>query len=96
MPDQRNSGYLRIYYDYVPDANAPVINRATELLQQKRYSEALPLLRSVQGDSRSWNALGVALWYTGDHEAALNYFRIAAQQGNADAKRNIEMLNKRM
>ena len=96
LPDQRNSGYLRIYYDYVPDANAPVINRATELLQQKRYSEALPLLRSVQGDSRSWNALGVALWYTGDHAAAQNYFKIAAQQGNADAKRNMEMLNKRM
>lgn len=94
LPDQRNSGYLRIYYDYVPDANAPVINRATELLQQKRYSEALPLLRSVQGDSRSWNALGVALWYTGDHAAAQNYFKIAAQQGNADAKQNLKALTK--
>lgn len=94
LPDQRNSGYLRIYYDYVPDANAPVINRATELLQQKRYSEALPLLRSVQGDSRSWNALGVALWQTGDHAAAQNYFKIAAQQGNADAKQNLKALTK--
>jgi tetratricopeptide (TPR) repeat protein len=94
LPDQRNSGYLRIYYDYVPDANAPVINRATELLQQKRYSEALPLLRSVQGDSRSWNALGVALWHTGDHAAAQNYFKIAAQQGNADAKQNLKALTK--
>lgn len=94
LPDQRNSGYLRIYYDYVPDANAPVINRATELLQQKRYSEALPLLRSVQGDSRSWNALGVALWHTGDHAAAQNYFKIAAQQGNADAKKNLKALTK--
>ena len=94
LPDQRNSGYLRIYYDYVPDANAPVINRATELLQQKRYDEALPLLRSVQGDPRSWNAIGVALWNTGDHAAALNFFRIAAQQGNADAKQNLKELTK--
>ena len=88
LPDQRNSGYLRIYYDYVPDANAPVINRAIELVHQKRYDEALPLLRSMQGDARSWNALGVALWETGDHAAALNYFKIAAQQGNADAQSN--------
>ena len=94
LPDQRNSGYLRIYYDYVPDANAPVINRATELLQQRRYDEALPLLRSVQGDPRSWNALGVALWHTGSPSAATNYFRIAAQQGNADAKHNLKEMEK--
>ena len=94
LPDQRNSGYLRIYYDYVPDANAPVINRAIELVHQKRYDEALPLLRSMQGDARSWNALGVVLWETGDHAAALNYFKIAAQQGNADAQSNLEKLKK--
>ena len=94
LPDQRNSGYLRIYFDYVPDANAPVINRATELLQQKRYDEALPLLRSVQGDPRAWNALGVALWHKGEPAAAINYFRIAAQQGNADAKHNLKEMEK--
>lgn len=94
LPDQRNSGYLRIYFDYVPDANAPVINRATEFLQQKRYDEALPLLRSVQGDPRSWNALGVALWHKGEPAAAINYFRLAAQQGIADAKRNLQELEK--
>ena len=94
LPDQRNSGYLRIYFDYVPDANAPVINRATELLQQKRYDEALPLLRSVQGDPRAWNALGVTLWHKGEPAAAINYFRIAAQQGNADAKHNLKEMEK--
>ena len=94
LPDQRNSGYLHIYYDYVPDTKAATINRATQLLQQERYDEALTILRSVQSDPRSWNALGVALWQTGDHAAALNYFKIAAQQGNADAQRNLKELNK--
>ena len=94
LADQRNSGYVRIYWNYVPDTVAHTINQATQLIQQKQYEEALPLLRSVQGDPRSWNALAVALWYTGDKEAALNYFRLAAQQGNADAQKNLKQLTR--
>lgn len=94
LADQRNSGYLRIYFDYVPDTAAKTINQATQLIQQKRYEEALPLLRSVQGDARSWNALAVALWNTGAKDAALNYFRLAAQQGNADAQENLRKLTR--
>ena len=36
LADQRNSGYLRIYYDYVPDTAAATINRATELINRSR------------------------------------------------------------
>ena len=92
LADQRNSGYIRIYYDYVPDAAAATINRASELMQQERYAEALPLLQSQKNDPRSWNALGVALWHTGDKDAALDLFRRAAQQGNADARENLKQL----
>lgn len=94
LADQRNSGYLRIYYDYVPDTAAATINQAIQLLQQEHYTEALAQLRTVQNDPRSWNALGVALWHTGAHETALNYFRLAAQQGNSDARENLRLLTK--
>ena len=94
LADQRNSGYLRIYYDYVPDTAAATINQASQLLQQERYNEALTLLQGVKNDPRAWNALGVALWHTGNRSAALDSFRQAAQQGNADARENLRMLNK--
>ena len=94
LADQRNSGYLRIYYDYVPDTAAATINQASQLLQQERYAEALSLLQSVKDDPRAWNALGVALWNTGSRDAALDFFRRAAQQGNADAKENLRQLTR--
>lgn len=94
LADQRNSGYIRIYYDYVPDTKAATINQASQLLQQERYQEALTLLQSVKNDPRGWNALGVALWQTGDVNGATEYFRRAAQQGNADAKENLRQLTR--
>lgn len=94
LADQRNSGYIRIYYDYVPDAAAATINQASQLMQQERYAEALPMLQSQKNDPRAWNALAVALWHTGDQDAALDYFRRAAQQGNADARENLKQLAK--
>ena len=94
LPDQRNSGYLRIYFDRVPDANADAINRAVRLMQQQRWEEALPILNNVRVDERSWNALGVTLFQTGQREQALDYFRRAAAKGNADAQRNAEQLQR--
>ena len=94
LADQRNSGYIRIYYDYVPDAAAAAINQASQLMQQERYAEALTLLQGVKNDPRGWNALGVALWHTGDVNGATEYFRRAAQQGNADAKENLRQLTR--
>ena len=92
LADQRNSGYLRIYYDYVPDKAAAIINEASQLLQQEKYSEALSKLQAVKTDSRAQNALGVALYMTGNEEEALQCFRRAAQSGNADALKNLEQL----
>ena len=50
LQDQRNSGYLRIYYDYVPDTAAATINAASELLRQDKATEALAQLRTVQAE----------------------------------------------
>ncbi len=92
LSDQRNSGYLRIYYDYVPDKAAAAINQASELLKQEKYTEALELLQTVRADRRAQNALGVALYMTGRTDEAIDCFRRAAGDGNEDARKNLEQL----
>ena len=92
LKDQRNSGYIRIYYDYVPDKAAATINEASQLLAAGRYQDALSKLNTVRHDERAQNALGVALWQTDQKEEALRCFRRAADNGNADAKENLRQL----
>ena len=95
LKDQRNSGYIRIYYDYVPDKAAATINEASELLTTDCgdcHREALRLLQTVRNDERAQNALGTALWLCGHKEEALDCFRRAAANGNADAVRNLNAL----
>ena len=92
LADQRNSGYLRIFFDRVPDRQAEQINAASALIQEERYEEALAILNKVRDDSRAWNALAVSLYMTGHKDEALGYFRQAASQGNADAAANLQRL----
>jgi len=93
--DQRNSGYVRIYYDYVPDKAAQVINEASKLLTtdcSDCHHKALRLLQTVRDDERALNALGVAYWLCGQKQEAIEYFRRAASNGNEDAKENLKKL----
>ena len=95
LSDQRNSGYVRIYYDYVPDEAAKVINEASQLLGtdcSDCHHEALRQLLTVRHDERAQNALGVAYWLCGQQQEALDCFRHAAAQGNADAAENLRQL----
>ena len=95
--DQRNSGYIRIYYDYVPDKAAKVINEASELLTNDCsdcHHEALRLLLTVRDDERALNALAVAYWLCGKQQEAIDCFRRAAANGNADAEENLRQLEK--
>lgn len=97
LNEQRNAGYIRIYYDYVPDNAAKTINEANELLTtdcDDCHQEALRLLQTVRNDERAQNALGVALWLCGQQDEALDCFRRAAAAGNKDAKTNLENLLK--
>ena len=96
LKDQRNSGYIRIYYDYVPDKAAATINEASELLTTDCgdcHREALRLLQTVRNDERAQNALATALWLCGQKDEALECFRRAAAQGNADAQENLRRLD---
>ena len=92
LPDQRNSGYLRIYFDRVPDRDAETINRSSQQLEQEKYQEACDMLSGVREDPRSWNALACALWNINRHDDAISYFRRAADNGNADAKENLKRI----
>ena len=89
LADQRNSGYMRIYYDFKPDTAAEVINRATRLLWQGRNDEALSLLLTVEADERAQNALGVACFLTGRRTEAISRLRRAVGHGNAEAHENL-------
>ena len=95
LSDQRNSGYIRIYYDYVPDKAAATINEANELLTSDCsdcHHKALELLLTVRHDERAQNALGVAYWLCGQPDEALDCFRRAAANGNKDAQENLRQL----
>ena len=99
LRDQRNSGYIRVYYDYVPDTAAKVINEASELLATDCgdcHREALRLLLTVRHDERSLNALGTAYWLCGQKQEALDCYRQAAARGNADAQENLRRLEEVM
>lgn len=95
LVDQRNSGYIRIYYDYVPDENAAVINRAIDMMASDPNA-ALKLLRTVESDVRSWNAIGAALCRIEKYEEALPYFDRAAERGDSQARQNAVELRKMM
>ena len=103
--NQRNSGYIRIYYD-VTDDEARIINKAIRAMQDGDNALALEMLRVVKKDPRSWNSLGVALWLNGEHaedEAekqqmrgeAIEWFRRAAERGDKEAQRNLEGLGEK-
>lgn len=92
LKDQRNSGYVRIYYDYVPDNTAKTINQAVDLMKAEKYADALSLLEPVAYDKRALSPLGVAYYMTGNEQKGLEFMRRAAADGNENARRNLEQL----
>ena len=89
LAEQRNSGYVRIYYDYVPDARAKAINDASNLLNAGRYDEALDVLQAVSDDPRAANTLGAVLYNLGRLDEAAAAWQQGADAGNADAALNL-------
>ncbi len=92
LPDERNAGYVRIYWDYVPDNNAKVINQAADLLKQEQWQQALNTLQSVKSDERAQNVLAVALYMTGNEKEAMRIWQRRAAMGDADAAANLRQL----
>lgn len=94
LTDQRNSGYIRIYYDYVPDENARQINAAITALSEGRSADALALLEPVKDDVRAANALAVALWQEGRQGDALTLLRSRAAAGDTSVLPNLEAMER--
>ena len=92
LQDQRNSGYLRIYYDHAPDQGAQEINAAIDLMASGDYAGALKALETKRDDPRSGNAYAIALFYNGREAEALEILREAAAAGDESASRNLKQL----
>ncbi|MBP5483697.1 MAG: DUF3575 domain-containing protein [Bacteroidales bacterium] len=105
LADQRNSGYIRVYYNNAPDpVTEDYNNKVLPLLKAKRYHDAVRALnanpamkeRALQ-DAEAANAYGIALYFTAldskDGEAekeAIELIKTAAKNGSVEAKQNLE------
>jgi len=92
--DQRNSGYMRVYYTSEPDYNAIKINQAQGMIAEGDFDGAVSLLRPIREDKRCLNTLATAYYRLGDKATALDLFKQAAAMGDkvdrtAAAARNI-------
>jgi len=64
---------------------------------QDKYQEAYDILSMprVQADHRSWNALGCCHYMLGREDEGIRWFHKADQDGNADARKNLEQLEEK-
>lgn len=92
LADQRNSGYMHIHYEYLPDEGAPVINRAIELIRNGQHAEGLKLLSTVEHDDRSLNAIGNAYYMAGEKEKAIAVLTRAKAKGDKQAEANLKQI----
>ena len=105
LADQRNSGYIRVYYGNKPDSVTARWNGAvTDLLKAKRYREAVQmmeadpvLLSRVEADPEAANAYGIALYFTAldNHDTqaearAIELLKKAARDGSVAARENLK------
>ena len=105
LEDQRNSGYLRMYYANYPDAATDRLNtEVMPLLKAKRYAEARTLMESdpdmmarVKADAEALNCYGIACYFTAldehdeDAEArAFDMVQEAARKGSEAAAVNLD------
>lgn len=104
LEDQRNAGYIRVYYGAAPDPATETFNHEVmDLLKAKRYQEVVAkvesdpkLMACTLSDAEAMNAYGVALYFTAldkkdtDQEIrALELMRRAAQLGSSAARENL-------
>lgn len=91
FPQLRLAGYVRVYYESVPDTAAVVLNRAVFLARAGKYAEALEAAVSVS-DPRADNLIGVCYMMTGDTESARCCFERSAQSGSVAGADNLRQL----
>jgi len=72
------------------------LNSAAADIEGGNNRAAIDRLNRIESDPRAWNNLGVAYVRLGDTAKAMEYFQRAAEQGDMDAKHNLEELEKTM
>jgi len=108
LADQRNAGYIRVYYGDAPDPVTGKYNKdVMALLKAKRYAEAVSLIeadpalkeRTLQ-DAEAANAYGIALWFTAldnkdtaKEREAQKIVEHAAAMGAETARHNLDGMN---
>lgn len=85
----RNSGYIRIYFDYVPDRNALMVNQAIDLMEAGKVEEALQILEVIRDDDRSRPARASALMRLGRVEEGVAVLKEAAADGDTIAREHL-------
>lgn len=105
LRDQRNSGYIRIYYSNLPDEPTQKWNGAVmELLKGKNYAQAVrmveddpALMARVKADAEAANAYGIALYFTAldnkdeaAEQRAIGLLEKASRLGSAAARHNLK------
>ena len=103
--DQRNSGYIRVYYEDAPDSATEKLNGPVmDLLNKKRYHDAVraieadkAVLERMKADAEAMNAYGVALYFTAldnkderREQEAVGLLEKAARAGSHAALQNLE------
>ena len=86
LQEQRNSGYIRIYFDYVPDEGARAINDAISVFENGNVESALEKLEGLRGDSRSDQAYAAALLKSGREAEAVEVLEAAVERGDEGCK----------
>lgn len=81
---------VRLY----PDSEIAIMNSAAADIENKNYNAAIERLKKIEDKPISWNNLGVAYILKGDVEKALGYFNKSADNGDKDAKANLEIINR--
>lgn len=93
--DQRNSGYIQVFYEAVVDTAANTINEAVGLLQQGKAAEAAAMLEPLD-DNRKWNTYGSALYMLDRKQEAFEAFKKGVEWKNDGAEENLKAIQATM
>lgn len=66
------------------------INKGLEAMVDMKFDEALAHIIEFKDDPRTWNHIGVCYMMKGDYATADEYFLKAVDNGDQDAKKNLE------
>jgi tetratricopeptide (TPR) repeat protein len=77
-----------------PNEPIAILNSAAADIEGGNHQAAIDRLNRIENDPRSWNNLGVGHARMSNPAKAKEYFEKAAARGDADAKANLEELNK--